>query len=59
MVSKDSRIDQYPRLVKGESKVVWEWQGKQQASSWIFLNMDEISVLLFVVLTCLTFFICI
>ncbi|MCO5580467.1 hypothetical protein L7F22_034335 [Adiantum nelumboides] len=26
MVSKDSRIDQYPKLVKGESKVVWEWQ---------------------------------
>ncbi|KAI5082124.1 hypothetical protein GOP47_0001867 [Adiantum capillus-veneris] len=28
MVCKDSRIDQYPKLVKGESKVVWEWQGK-------------------------------
>eukprot|EP00250_Pteridium_aquilinum_P000006 c10011_g1_i1 orf=504-1523(+) len=26
MVGKDSRIDQYPKLVKGESKVVWEWQ---------------------------------
>lgn len=20
-------MDQYPKLVKGESKVVWEWQG--------------------------------
>ncbi|KAH7286175.1 hypothetical protein KP509_33G061300 [Ceratopteris richardii] len=26
MVRRDSRIDQYPKLVKGESKVVWEWQ---------------------------------
>lgn len=25
-VYRDSRIDQYPKLVKGESKVVWEWQ---------------------------------
>ncbi|XP_057996678.1 uncharacterized protein LOC110669921 isoform X2 [Hevea brasiliensis] len=28
LVQEDSRIDQYPKLVKGESKVVWEWQGK-------------------------------
>lgn len=27
MVLEDSRVDQYPKLVKGESKVVWEWQG--------------------------------
>ncbi|KAJ8754396.1 hypothetical protein K2173_002847 [Erythroxylum novogranatense] len=27
LVQEDSRIDQYPKLVKGESKVVWEWQG--------------------------------
>lgn len=26
MIHKDSRIDQYPKLIKGESKVVWEWQ---------------------------------
>lgn len=26
MVQEDSRIDRYPKLVKGESKVVWEWQ---------------------------------
>ncbi|KAL0286260.1 UNVERIFIED_CONTAM: hypothetical protein Sangu_2741300, partial [Sesamum angustifolium] len=26
LVQEDSRIDQYPKLVKGESKVVWEWQ---------------------------------
>ncbi|XP_057976659.1 uncharacterized protein LOC131163871 [Malania oleifera] len=25
-VQEDSRLDRYPRLVKGESKVVWEWQ---------------------------------
>ncbi|KAL6556983.1 hypothetical protein OROHE_006859 [Orobanche hederae] len=27
LVQEDSRVDQYPRLIKGESKVVWEWQG--------------------------------
>eukprot|EP00249_Psilotum_nudum_P012558 c23852_g1_i3 orf=959-1921(-) len=26
MLQKDSRVDQYPKLVKGEPKVVWEWQ---------------------------------
>ncbi|KAL9327522.1 hypothetical protein ACSQ67_002525 [Phaseolus vulgaris] len=26
LVQEDSRIDCYPKLVKGESKVVWEWQ---------------------------------
>ncbi|CAN0842793.1 hypothetical protein LINGRAHAP2_LOCUS3683 [Linum grandiflorum] len=26
LVEEDSRIDRYPKLVKGESKVVWEWQ---------------------------------
>lgn len=29
LVKEDSRVDQYPKLLKGESKVVWEWQGKQ------------------------------
>ncbi|KAL9422650.1 hypothetical protein AB3S75_034849 [Citrus x aurantiifolia] len=27
LVQEDSRVDQYPKLLKGESKVVWEWQG--------------------------------
>ncbi|KAI3469045.1 hypothetical protein Pfo_025708 [Paulownia fortunei] len=26
LVQEDSRVDQYPKLIKGESKVVWEWQ---------------------------------
>ncbi|CAL9080062.1 unnamed protein product [Musa textilis] len=26
MILEDSRIDQYPKLIKGESKVVFEWQ---------------------------------
>ncbi|KAJ8465020.1 hypothetical protein OPV22_027572 [Ensete ventricosum] len=26
MILEDSRIDQYPKLIKGESKVVLEWQ---------------------------------
>lgn len=27
LVQEDSRVDRYPKLVKGEPKVVWEWQG--------------------------------
>lgn len=27
-MQEDSRIDQYPKLVNGDSRVVWEWQGK-------------------------------
>uniref|UniRef100_A0A6P4BCT5 uncharacterized protein LOC107430471 isoform X2 n=1 Tax=Ziziphus jujuba TaxID=326968 RepID=A0A6P4BCT5_ZIZJJ len=26
LVQEDSRVDRYPKLVKGEPKVVWEWQ---------------------------------
>uniref|UniRef100_A0A1J3GLQ6 Man1/Src1-like C-terminal domain-containing protein n=1 Tax=Noccaea caerulescens TaxID=107243 RepID=A0A1J3GLQ6_NOCCA len=26
LIQEDSRIDRYPKLVKGEQKVVWEWQ---------------------------------
>ncbi|CAM8906562.1 unnamed protein product [Rhodiola kirilowii] len=26
LVQEDSRLDRYPKLVKGEAKVVWEWQ---------------------------------
>ncbi len=35
MVQEDSRIDQYQEMVKGESKIVWEWQGKLLAISRI------------------------
>jgi hypothetical protein len=28
LVREDSRIDQYQKKVRGEMKVVWEWQGK-------------------------------
>lgn len=27
LIKEDSRIDQYPKVVKGEQKVVYEWQG--------------------------------
>jgi hypothetical protein len=27
LILEDSRIDQYPKVIKGESKVVLEWQG--------------------------------
>ncbi|KAJ4951934.1 hypothetical protein NE237_028766 [Protea cynaroides] len=33
LVKEDSRVDQYPKLVKGESKVVWEWQVEGSLSS--------------------------
>ncbi|KAL1217721.1 hypothetical protein V5N11_029276 [Cardamine amara subsp. amara] len=26
LIQEDSRIDRYPKIVKGEQKVVWEWQ---------------------------------
>lgn len=32
LVQEDSRIDQYPKLVKGESRIVWEWQG----NCWLY-----------------------
>ncbi|XP_061963030.1 uncharacterized protein LOC133687507 isoform X1 [Populus nigra] len=33
LVREDSRVDRYPKLVKGESKVVWEWQVEGSLSS--------------------------
>ncbi|XP_065878449.1 uncharacterized protein [Euphorbia lathyris] len=27
LIQEDSRVDRYPKLVKGDSKVVWEWEG--------------------------------
>ncbi|GER43699.1 Ypt/Rab-GAP domain of gyp1p superfamily protein [Striga asiatica] len=33
LVQEDSRVDQYPKLVKGESKVVWEWQAEASLGS--------------------------
>lgn len=33
LVQEDSRLDQYPKLLKGESKVVWEWQVEGSLSS--------------------------
>ncbi|XP_077237169.1 man1-Src1p-carboxy-terminal domain protein [Tasmannia lanceolata] len=33
LVQEDSRADQYPKLVKGESKIVWEWQVEGSLSS--------------------------
>ncbi|GAB4834681.1 hypothetical protein Ancab_032944 [Ancistrocladus abbreviatus] len=33
LVEEDSRIECYPKLVKGESKVVWEWQVEGSLSS--------------------------
>ncbi|XP_075640203.1 uncharacterized protein LOC142611942 [Castanea sativa] len=33
LVQEDSRVDRHPKLVKGESKVVWEWQVEGSLSS--------------------------
>lgn len=33
LVELDSRVERYPKLVKGESKVVWEWQVEGSLSS--------------------------
>ncbi|XP_024030674.1 uncharacterized protein LOC21406095 [Morus notabilis] len=33
LVQGDSRVERYPKLVKGESKVVWEWQVEGSLSS--------------------------
>ncbi|KAK0591167.1 hypothetical protein LWI29_036413 [Acer saccharum] len=33
LVQEDSRVDQYPKLLRGESKVVWEWQVESSLSS--------------------------
>ncbi|CAK7356200.1 unnamed protein product [Dovyalis caffra] len=33
LVQEDSRVDRYPKLVKGDSKVVWEWQVEGSLSS--------------------------
>ncbi|KAM7530943.1 hypothetical protein LguiB_034353 [Lonicera macranthoides] len=33
LVQEDSRLDRYPKLVKGDSKVVWEWQAEGYLSS--------------------------
>ncbi|KAB1219589.1 hypothetical protein CJ030_MR3G011151 [Morella rubra] len=33
LVQEDSRVDRYPKLLKGESKVVWEWQVEGSLSS--------------------------
>ncbi|KAL5551221.1 hypothetical protein UlMin_001397 [Ulmus minor] len=33
LVQEDSRVDRYPELVKGEGKVVWEWQVEGSLSS--------------------------
>ncbi|KAI4364788.1 hypothetical protein MLD38_020836 [Melastoma candidum] len=33
LVQEDSRVDRYPKLVKGEQKEVWEWQVEGNLSS--------------------------
>lgn len=35
LILEDSRIDQYPKVIKGESKVVYEWQASGSLSAKI------------------------
>ncbi|NP_001143585.1 uncharacterized protein LOC100276289 isoform 1 [Zea mays] len=35
LIREDSRIDQYPKVIKGESKVVYEWQASGSLSAKI------------------------
>lgn len=45
LVQEDSRLDRYPRLVKGEAKVVWEWQVEGSLSSSRMKKKREVSKL--------------
>ncbi|KAF3449488.1 hypothetical protein FNV43_RR10216 [Rhamnella rubrinervis] len=45
LVQDDSRVDRYPKLVKGESKVVWEWQVEGSLSSGRKRKKDDASKL--------------
>ncbi|XP_062073761.1 uncharacterized protein LOC133777981 [Humulus lupulus] len=47
LVQEDSRLDCYPKLVKGESKVVWEWQVEGSLSSTKIRKKSETSKLNF------------
>ncbi|KDP22917.1 hypothetical protein JCGZ_01778 [Jatropha curcas] len=43
LVQEDSRVDRYPKLVKGDSKVVWEWQVEGSWSSMRKKKKGEMS----------------
>lgn len=45
LVQEDSRLDRYPKLVKGESKVVWEWQVEGSLSASRLRKRGEASKL--------------
>ena len=43
LVQEDSRVDRYPKLVKGESKEVWEWQVEGSLSASKMKNKRDAS----------------
>lgn len=45
LVQQDSRVDRYPKLVKGESKVVWEWQGARPTLPCSIVNLNAAPLL--------------
>ncbi|KAM7259719.1 hypothetical protein ACFE04_015460 [Oxalis oulophora] len=46
LVKEDSRVDMYPKLVKGESRVVWEWQVEGSLSSSLKRKKQQTSKLM-------------
>ncbi|WCJ20688.1 hypothetical protein M5689_002906 [Euphorbia peplus] len=44
-IQEDSRVDRYPKMVKGDSKVVWEWEVEGSWSSARKRKMGETSKL--------------
>ena len=50
----DSRLDRYPKLVKGEPKVVWEWQGRKGisiAATIIIIVVAVITIIIVILLS--------
>ncbi|KAK9075703.1 hypothetical protein SSX86_004032 [Deinandra increscens subsp. villosa] len=43
LVQEDSRLDRYPKMLKGEPKVVWEWQVEGSLRSSGKKNKDSIN----------------
>ncbi|KAI7751826.1 hypothetical protein M8C21_005847 [Ambrosia artemisiifolia] len=43
LVQEDSRLDRYPKMLKGEPKVVWEWQVEGSLRSSGKKNKDNIN----------------
>ena len=45
----DSRLDRYPKMVKGEAKIVWEWQGMTSVKVWQAFPINQLMSLFILV----------